>query len=424
MVTVIIGAQWGDEGKGKIVDLLSEDADIVVRVQGGANAGHTVVVGDQKYVLHQIPSCILHPKAVCVIGNGVVLDPVALFEEIEVLKKLGINFKGRLHISNRAHLVMPYHRTLDQIKEQQAGKSKIGTTGRGIGPAYMDKAARTGIRVVDLLKPELLKEKIIANINFVNQMMSGVYHAPEIEADQIVQQYLQFDKQMDEYITDTGAFLQKALKDKKKIIMEGAQGALLDLDLGTYPYVTSSNTTAGGAATGSGIGPSKIDNVIGIVKAYTTRVGSGPLPTELLNDTGEHIRQKGGEFGATTGRPRRCGWFDAVVVRYACDMSGVDELVLTKLDVLDDLASLKICTGYRHQGSTLKYFPADLEMLAEAEPIYEELPGWQMPTTGAKHFKDLPKNAQAYIKRLEDLVGVPVTLISVGAERNQTISRD
>lgn len=380
-------------------------------------------MGDKKFVLHLIPSGILRDGVSCVIGNGVVIDPVALLEEIDLLKSLGIDLKNRLHISNRAHLVMPYHKTLDQLREQNAGGKKIGTTGRGIGPAYMDKAARTGIRVVDLLKPELLKQKIIANIEFVNKMLNGVYHAPEIEADQTVQQYLTYDKLMDEYITDTGAYLQQALKENKKILMEGAQGALLDLDLGTYPFVTSSNTTAGGAPTGSGIGPSKIDHVIGIAKAYTTRVGSGPLPTEFPEALGEQVRQKGGEFGATTGRPRRCGWFDAVVVRYACEISGVDELVVTKLDVLDDLPTLKICTGYRHEGQMLKYFPADLEILAEAEPVYEELPGWQSQTSNAKRFSELPPKAQAYVTRLEELTGVKVKLISVGAERNQTIQK-
>lgn len=424
MVTVILGAQWGDEGKGKVVDLMSQDADIVVRVQGGANAGHTIVVGGQQYVLHLIPSGILHSKTICVIGHGVVIDPAVLFEEIELLKKLGINAKGRLFISNRAHLVMPYHKTLDQLKEKNAASGKIGTTGRGIGPAYMDKAARIGIRVVDLLKPALLKAKITANISFVNQMLEGVYHVPEIDADAIVRQYLEYDQQMDEYITDTAAYLHQAVRENKKIIMEGAQGALLDLDLGTYPYVTSSNTTAGGASTGSGIGPTSINSVIGIAKAYTTRVGSGPLPTELPEAEGNVLREKGKEFGATTGRPRRCGWFDAVVVKYACEISGVSELVITKLDVLDDLKTIRLCTGYRFDGKILKYFPADLELLSSVEPIYEDLPGWQTPTTGAKHFEDLPAAAQAYIQRIEKLISVPVKLISVGAERNQTIEKN
>ncbi|MEK7583290.1 MAG: adenylosuccinate synthetase [Patescibacteria group bacterium] len=380
MVKVIIGCQWGDEGKGKVVDLMSQDADVVVRVQGGANAGHTIVAGDQKFVLHLIPSGILNPKTVCVIGNGVVIDPDALSEELELLKKLGVDVTGRLLISNRAHIVTVEHKQQDQKNEQSASR-KIGTTGRGIGPAYRDKVSRVGVRVVDFMKK---------------------------------------DHRFDAFIADTGAYLNQAIRDKKKIIMEGAQGALLDVDHGTYPYVTSSNTTAGGASTGSGIGPTKIDHVIGIAKAYTTRVGEGPLPTELPEAEGNALREKGHEFGATTGRPRRCGWFDAVVVRYACDINGIDELVITKLDVLDYLPVIKICVGYKDQ----KYFPADIDMLAAAEPVYEDLPGWQTSTTSVRRFEDLPAAAQAYIQRMETLIGVPVKLISVGAERNQTIEKN
>ena len=383
MVTVILGAQWGDEGKGKVVDLMSADADIVVRVQGGANAGHTIVAGDQKFVLHLIPSGILNPKTICVIGNGVVIDPDALLEELELLKNLDIMVADRLYISNRAHIVTSEHKQQDQQSEQSA-RRPIGTTGRGIGPAYRDKVSRIGLRMVDFIKT---------------------------------------DHRFVSYVTDTSAYLNQAIRDGKNIILEGAQGALLDIDHGTYPYVTSSNTTAGGASTGSGIGPTKIDSVIGIAKAYTTRVGSGPLPTELPEKEGNVIREKGKEFGATTGRPRRCGWFDAVVVKYACEISGISELVVTKLDVLDDLKTIRLCTGYRNQGSTLKYFPADLEILTDVEPIYEDLPGWQTPTTEAKHFHDLPKQAQAYIQRFEKVIGVPVKLISVGAERSQTIEK-
>ena len=386
MVTVILGAQWGDEGKGKVVDLMSQDADIVVRVQGGANAGHTIIVEDKKFVLHLIPSGILNPKTICVIGNGVVIDPTALTEEIELLQKLGVDFTGspngeasRLLISNRAHIVTPEHKEQDQAAEQHAVR-KIGTTGRGIGPAYRDKVSRIGLRMVDFMKE---------------------------------------DHRFDAYVTDTSAYLNQAIRDGKKIIMEGAQGALLDIDHGTYPYVTSSNTTAGGASTGSGIGPTKIDSVIGIAKAYTTRVGSGPLPTELPEDVGNAIRDKGKEFGATTGRPRRCGWFDAVVVRYACDISGISELVVTKLDVLDNLPKIKICVGYKNQ----KYFPADIDVLTGVEPIYEDMPGWQTTTTGVKRFEDLPRQAQAYIQRIEELICIPVKLISVGAERSQTIEK-
>ena len=366
MVNIILGCQWGDEGKGKIVDYLAQDADIVVRFQGGANAGHTVVVGEKQYILHLIPSGILNSETVCVIGHGVVVDPATLLAEIELLKKLGVDLDRRLLISNRAHLVMPYHKTLDQVREKAATDNKIGTTGRGIGPTYMDKAARTGIRVVDLLKPDKLREKIIRNLQYVNQLLGNVYHVPEMEAEAIIKEYLAYDAALDQYITDTEAYLAQAVRDGKKIILEGAQGSLLDMEVGTYPYVTSSNTTAGGACTGSGIGPTKIDKVVGVVKAYTTRVGEGPLPTELPETEGKALRERGKEFGATTGRPRRCGWFDAVVVRFATEVSGVDELVITKLDVLDDLSKIKICTGYRRKGSALKYFPADLDTLGEA----------------------------------------------------------
>ncbi len=423
MVTAIIGGQWGDEGKGKMVDYYCQNADIVVRVQGGANAGHTVVVGDKKYILHLIPSGILNPKTICIIGQGVVIDPATLLEEIALLKSLGIKLDGRLLISNRAHLVMPYHKMLDQLKEKSADgtSAKIGTTGRGIGPTYMDKVARNGIRVVDLLKPEQIKKKIEENLNFVNKVLGGIYNSPTLEAKTIVDDYLKYDKEMDPYITDTGAYLNQALREKKTIIIEGAQGALLDIDIGTYPYVTASNTTAGGCATGSGIGPTKIDTVVSIVKAYTTRVGEGPFPTELPVKEGNTLREKGQEFGATTGRPRRCGWFDAELVKFACESSGVDELIITKLDVLDDLAKLKICTGYSFEGKTLKYFPADLDILSGVTPIYEELSGWQANTTGAKQFSDLPVNARAYLKRLEEVVGVPIKLVSVGPERTQTI---
>ncbi len=424
MVQIILGCQWGDEGKGKIVDYLAQDADVVVRFQGGANAGHTVVANGEQYILHLIPSGILNPKTTCVIGHGVVLDPAVLLEEIKLLTgKLGVDIGKRLLISNRAHLVMPYHRTLDQVKEKAASAGKIGTTGRGIGPTYMDKAARNGIRVVDLLKPERLKEKILKNMIYVNQLLGSIYHVPEMEAQAIVDEYLAYDQALDPYITDTEAYLAQAIKDGKKILLEGAQGSLLDMDVGTYPYVTSSNTTAGGACTGSGIGPTKIDKVVGVVKAYTTRVGEGPLPTELPEEEGNALRKKGNEFGATTGRPRRCGWFDAVVVRFAAQVSGVDELVITKLDVLDDMPVIKICSGYEVDGKPQKYFPADLEILASAKPIYEELPGWQTSTEEIKSFKDLPENAQKYLNRLEELVGTPIKMVSVGPDRVQTLAK-
>jgi len=422
MVNIILGCQWGDEGKGKIVDYFAQDADVVVRVQGGANAGHTIVVGDKQYILHLIPSGILNPKTVCVIGQGVVLDPGVLLAEMKLLQDLGVVLENRLLVSNRAHLVMPYHRVLDGLKEQSAS-NKIGTTGRGIGPTYMDKAARTGVRMVDLLKPDKMRQKIAQNLGYVNQIVSKVYGAPEIEAEPIIEECLAFGGKVDRLITDTGAFLNQAIRENKKILIEGAQGSLLDIDLGTYPYVTSSNTTAGGACTGSGIGPTKINKVIGVVKAYTTRVGGGPLPTELAEEAGNNLRKKGNEFGATTGRPRRCGWFDAVVVKFAAEASGVGELVITKLDVLDDLLSVKICTGYEHEGVLLKHFPADLEILEQVRPVYEEMPGWQASTVSAKSFAELPLFAQNYLNRLEQLAGVPIKLISVGPDRNQTIIR-
>lgn len=422
MVIVVIGCQWGDEGKGKIVDFLSQTSDIVVRVQGGANAGHTVVVGDREHVLHLIPSGILNPGTSCVIGHGVVIDPGTLIEEIKVLKKIGVKLEGRLFISNRAHLVMPYHKLFDELKEKTSAR-KIGTTGRGIGPAYMDKVSRSGVRVVDLLNPEGLRKKIVENMLYVNKVLNGVYHVPELEAEGIVAEYLEFDKQIDAYITDTGSFLNEAWKSGKDIILEGAQGALLDVDVGTYPYVTSSNTTSGGATTGSGLGPTKIDKVIGVVKAYTTRVGEGPLPTELPEKEGAELRERGHEFGATTGRPRRCGWFDAVVAKFASQVNGSDELVITKLDVLDGLPKIKICTGYRHAGQILKYFPADLGILSKVEPVYEEMDGWTESTAHAREFGDLPLAAQKYLNRLEALVEVPIKFVSVGAERSQTIEK-
>jgi len=423
MVTVILGCQWGDEGKGKIVDVLAQHADVVVRFQGGANAGHTVVADGTQYVLHLIPSGILNPKTACVIGHGVVLDPASLLEEIQLLAKLGTDLKGRLLISNRAHLVMPYHKTLDQAKELAGGDKKIGTTGRGIGPAYTDKASRVGIRVLDLLEPERLKDKITKNISSVNQILEHIYHAPRIEAQGVIAEYLAYGKTLAPYIADAESYLVQAVRDKKNIILEGAQGSLLDIDIGTYPYVTSSNTTAGGSSTGSGIAPRKIDKVIGVVKAYTTRVGEGPFPTELPEAEGNALREQGKEFGATTGRPRRCGWFDAAVVRFAAEVNGADELVITKLDVLDNLPKIKICTGYAYRGKPLPHFPADMEVLSEVQPIYEEFPGWQAKTSSVTEWSNLPQAAQDYLHRLEELVGVRIGMVSVGPDRAQIITK-
>ena len=420
-VSIVVGAQWGDEGKGKIVDMLSEHVDIVARYQGGANAGHTVVIGDTTYVLHLIPSGIFQKNVQCVIGNGVVIDPVALMEEIEMIKSFGIKIDGRLFISHNAHLIMPYHKLLDNIREQ--GAQKIGTTGRGIGPAYIDKYTRTGIRVVDLLDRKLLREKLTRNIEEKNQLLSKVYGSAEIDVDKIVNEYQEFDKKIDPFITDTCTLLNNALRKKKKILAEGAQGALLDVDHGTYPYVTSSNPTSGGACTGLGIPPTSVKSIIGIVKAYSTRVGNGPFPTELNNDTGETLRKIGHEFGATTGRPRRCGWLDMVSLKYSLMVNGISEIALTKLDVLDEFDEIKICVGYKKDGKVLKSFPTDVRTLESVEPVYQSYKGWNENISEAKKWKQLPKRTMKYVETIEKLSGVKISLVSVGARRDQTIVR-
>jgi adenylosuccinate synthase len=418
-VHIIVGAQWGDEGKGKIVDLLSEKIDIVARYQGGANAGHTVVIGTNTYVLHLIPSGIFHPHVICVIGNGVVVDPVALLEEIEQLRKLNIDFAGRLLISRNAHLIMPYHKLLDAIREQTA--DKIGTTGRGIGPAYIDKFMRVGIRIADLLDRDSFVGKIKKNIEEKNQLLRNVYGTKELNVDKIVSDYEEFAKKINEYITDTSHFLNNALRERKRILAEGAQGALLDIDHGTYPYVTSSNPTSGGACTGLGIPPTAVDSITGIVKAYTTRVGNGPFPTEQENDTGERMRTIGGEYGATTGRPRRCGWFDAVSVRYAVMINGISSIAITKLDVLDSFKKIFLCTGYRIDGKVTNSFPTDSRTLSRVEPIYESFDGWNRSTADARRFSDLPTAARIYLGAIAEHAGATVSMISVGARRDQTI---
>lgn len=422
MVTAIIGCQWGDEGKGKVVDFLAPRADFVVRAQGGANAGHTIVLADKKYVLHLIPSGILHPGTKCVIGHGVVIDPDAFREELLFLRGAGIVPEGRLMVSNRAHLVLSYHKLLDQLKEKSAEK-KIGTTGRGIGPAYVDKAARTGIRVCDLFRDAELARKVAANAAAVNVLLEHLYRAPAVDAEKILADCRAFRDLVGPFVADTDLLVADALAEQKEIIVEGAQGALLDLDMGTYPYVTSSNTTAGGAATGSGIPPTKFGNVVGIVKAYTTRVGEGPFPTEFDAEMGSRIREKGKEFGATTGRPRRCGWFDAAVVRFAVRTNDVREIALMKLDVLDGEERIKICTGYRWEGALLPSFPADLETLSACEPVFEEMAGWQKDISSARAFGDLPQEAQEYVRAIEALSGAPVKWVSVGPDRGQTITR-
>ena len=418
---VIVGAQWGDEGKGKIVDILTETADIVVRFQGGNNAGHTVIVGGEKYIFHLIPSGILHPGKVCIIGDGVVVDPEVLLKEIDVLRAKGMFRPEDLLISKNAHLIMPYHKKLDMARERLRGENKIGTTGRGIGPAYEDKVSRCGIKCGDLLNEGDFRLKLKANLLEKNHYIKNILHEEGFEIHEIYHQYMTLASGIIPFIKNTSKFLDTAIRSGKKILFEGAQGTLLDIDHGTYPFVTSSNTVAGEAATGSGIGPSRIDSVIGITKAYATRVGEGPFPTELQGAEADWLREQGAEYGATTGRPRRCGWFDAVAARYAARINGLDGLVVTKLDVLDKLDTINICTGYRHNGEVTDDFPTEASILLECEPVYEAFEGWKEPTAGIKKFEKLPKRAQAYIRKLEKLSGVEVVMVSVGARREETI---
>lgn len=421
-VTVLVGSQWGDEGKGKIVDLLSEKFEVVVRYQGGANAGHTVEIGSKKYVLHLIPSGILRDDVICVIGNGVVIDPVALLDEIALLESHGITIKGRLFISHNAHLIMPYHKLLDSISE--SGKTKIGTTGRGIGPCYIDKYARKGIKIIDLLYPKILEEKIRQNLEEKNLLLRNIYNVEELDVEKIIAQYLEFDKQIDVYIKDVPAYLNQAIEEGKSVLLEGAQGALLDVDHGTYPFVTSSNPTSGGACTGTGIPPNKVTDVLGIVKAYTTRVGEGPFPTELLDAEGEELRRQGNEFGATTGRPRRCGWFDAFLVRYSALINGISSVAITKLDVLSMFDEIKVCTGYEFEGKLLKSFPTDFQKLSAVKPVYVTLPGWKEDISHCLTFDQLPENAKKYLKYISDAAGIKVSIISVGPKRESTFFTD
>jgi adenylosuccinate synthase len=416
---VVVGAQWGDEGKGKIVDVLAERADLVVRYQGGANAGHTVVKGTDQFILHQIPSGILHAGPRCVIGNGVVLDPETLLHEMDELAGQGIALEGRLLLSDRAHLVLPYHKQLDQASERT---QRIGTTGRGIGPAYEDKVARRGVRVGDLRHVEQVRALVSAQVARANRVLAML----EVEERASAEEHLALIERLAPRIlplaADTGKLTWDALRAGKRVLLEGAQGALLDVDHGTYPFVTSSNTTAGGAAIGAGIGPTAIDAVLGVVKAYTTRVGNGPLPTEGGVADGDRLRKLGDEYGATTGRPRRCGWFDAVVVRYAVRVNGLTHLAVTKLDVLDTFERLPVCVGYRIAGELVDDMPADNQTLTDAEPIYEELDGWCRPTSGARRLADLPPQARAYLDRIQDLVETPIAYVSVGSRSDQIIT--
>ena len=416
---VIVGAQWGDEGKGKIVDLLTQYADIVVRFQGGNNAGHTIVLKGEKFVFHLIPSGILYENKQCVIGSGVVVDPAVLIEEVNELKKRGhLKDDSQLMVSEEAHLILPYHRRIDIARDRVF---KIGTTGRGIGPAYEDKVARYGIRVVDLMDEEVFRKKLKSNLLQKNAYLSEVLKEEGFELSEIFDEFLRFKKQLEKYVRNTSLILYDEIQKGKHILFEGAQGALLDVDHGTYPYVTASNTVAGNACAGSGIGPTMIDSVIGVAKAYTTRVGEGPFPTELKDEVGERIREKGGEYGATTGRPRRCGWFDSVVVNHAIRINGIREVAITKLDVLNDFDEVKICVGYRVSGKVIHHVPSHLDLLEGSEPIYEELDGWRREVKGAKKISELPVQAQRYLKRIEELTHVKIAMVSVGSERNETI---
>lgn len=418
---VVIGTQWGDEGKGKIVDILARDAEVVVRFQGGSNAGHTVVNGSETFVFHLIPSGILYRGTLCVIGNGVVIDPGALIEELDQLHAKGIRIGKNFVISQRAHLILPYHKAIEKASEQSKGSRRIGTTGRGIGPSYADKMARIGIRVGDLLNPALFRRKLEENLAEMNLFLERLYQVEGFELEKVFQQYMTYADRLKGHIVDTSLLLNKAINNGKSVLFEGAQGTHLDVDLGTYPYVTSSSAAAGGACIGTGVGPTKIDAVMGVAKAYTTRVGSGPFPTELTDEVGGGLQGRGKEFGATTGRPRRCGWFDAVVVRYATRVNGLTSLALTKLDVLDGCEELKLCTGYRHDGNLYREMPSDLDVLMGCEPVYERMPGWTASTTGVTSYAKLPREAKRYLQRIEELAECRIDMISTGSKRQETI---
>ena len=417
---VVIGTQWGDEGKGKIVDYLAEKADVVVRYQGGNNAGHTVVTGGNEFKLNLLPSGILYKGKMCVVGNGVVIDPKVILRELKGMKEKGIDTSG-LRISNRAHVIMPYHIRLDEAEEIARGAHKIGTTKRGIGPCYMDKNARCGIRMVDLMDAEEFSEKLERNLEAKNHLLQAVYQMEGFDFAAMRDEYLGYAEELRSYVVDTSAALNAAITKGKKVLFEGAQATQLDLDHGTYPYVTSSHPIAGGACIGAGIGPTKISRVIGVVKAYTSRVGEGPFPTELLDATGDYIRETGKEYGTTTGRARRCGWLDAAVVHYAGYLSGIDYMAITRLDILDKLKTLKICVGYKYNGQFLDEFPASLKVLAKVEPVYEEFQGWEADTSSIRKYEDLPANARRYVERLSEVAGIKIGIVSVGPGRDQTI---
>ncbi|MEH7414027.1 adenylosuccinate synthase [Neobacillus drentensis] len=416
---VVVGTQWGDEGKGKITDFLSENAEVIARYQGGNNAGHTIKFNGETYKLHLIPSGIFNKEKISVIGNGMVVDPKALVEELAYLHEKGVT-TDNLRISNRAHVILPYHLKLDEVEELRKGANKIGTTKKGIGPAYMDKAARVGIRIADLLDREIFEEKLEQNLEEKNRLFERIYETDGFKKEDILDEYFEYGQQIEKYVCDTSVVLNDALDDGKRVLFEGAQGVMLDIDQGTYPFVTSSNPVAGGVTIGSGVGPSKITHVVGVCKAYTSRVGDGPFPTELNNEIGNRIREVGREYGTTTGRPRRVGWFDSVVVRHARRVSGLTDLSLNSIDVLTGIETLKICTSYRYKDEVITEYPANLRILSQCEPIYEELPGWTEDITGVKSLDELPVNARHYVERVTQLTGVPLTTFSVGPDRTQT----
>ncbi|RHW65718.1 adenylosuccinate synthase [Clostridium botulinum] len=419
---IVLGSQWGDEGKGKMTDYLAENADVVVRFQGGNNAGHTVVVGEKEYKLHLIPSGILYNDKLNVIGNGVVLDPKALFEEINYLESLGVEITpDRLIISDRAHVIMPYHRILDGIKERARGNKDIGTTGKGIGPSYTDKMERSGIRVCDLIHKEVFEENLKETLEVKNKIITETFGGEALDYNKIYNEYLGYAEKLRPFVKDISVIVNKKIKDGKEVLFEGAQGTLLDIDYGTYPYVTSSSTIAGGVCIGAGVGPTAITNAVGIAKAYTTRVGKGPFPTELLDSTGDWVREKGHEFGVTTGRARRCGWLDLVILKTSARISGLTSFAVTKIDTLAGLDTLKVCTGYRLNGEIIDYVPASLEDLAKCEPIYEEFEGWDDSIANARCYEDLPENAIKYLKKIEDFTETKVSIVSVGPKRDQTM---
>lgn len=419
---IVLGAQWGDEGKGKMTDYLAEGADVVARSQGGNNAGHTVEVGDKQYKLHLIPSGVLYDDKLNIIGNGVVLDPKSLFEEMDYLNKLGVEVTPeKLAISDRAHLIMPYHRALDGASEKLRGKKDIGTTGKGIGPCYTDKAERSGLRVCDLMHPEVFKEKLKANLEIKNAILTKVYGIEGFDYEEMCKEYLAYGEKLKAYVKDTSVIVYDEIKKGKSVLFEGAQGNLLDIDYGTYPYVTSSNTIGGGVCPGLGIGPNMIDSAVGIAKAYTTRVGKGPFPTELFDEMGDCIREAGHEYGVTTGRARRCGWLDVVILKQAARVSGLTSFAITKIDTLAGIDKVKMCVGYDFNGKTIDYIPASLEDLALCKPIYEEFEGWGEEIAEVRSYDKLPENAKKYLKRVEELTGTRISIVSVGAKRDQTM---